>query len=118
MFNISKLQDSFNWKIEVEMPHNGKFEKIPVNVRYYRLPHNEKMQLLKQLSTGEQLGSEQELLDKVFAGWEKGQIKTDDGDLEDNIENREKLLNITEFRLAVIKGFATSMGGDVGKMKG
>ncbi len=122
MFNIDKLQDTFSWKIEVKMPNNGTFEKIPVRVKYNRLPHNEKIALIEQMGNTDKLElaqiplAENDIFDRVFAGWEKGQVKDNNGDLEDTPENRAKLLTITEFRLALLKGFTQSMGGDKGKM--
>ncbi len=111
MFNIEELQDTYSWKIMVKIAQNGRMEKIPVMVKYNRLPHDEKEELFANINEMQ----EADILERIFAGWEKGQIKDGKDDLEDTTENREKLLNITEFRIAVLNGFTESLGGDVGK---
>ncbi|MBR0573684.1 MULTISPECIES: hypothetical protein [Pasteurellaceae] len=122
MFNIDKLQDTYTWKVEVKIPNNGTFEKIAVRVKYNRLPHNEKISLIEQMESTSKLeltqipAAENDVFDRIFAGWEKGQIKDNNGEVEDTPENRAKLLNITEFRIALLQGFMQSMGGDLGKI--
>ncbi len=54
----------------------------------------------------------------MFAGWEKGQIKDESGDIIDDEAGKAKVLGITEFRLAVTQGYFESIGGDAGKSNG
>lgn len=118
MFNLNELQNHYRWKIIVKMPKNGSFEKIPVYVNYFRLPHDEKLQLLNEIDKAQgmhALESEDKMLNQIFQGWDEGEIKNGKENLPNTEENRQKLLNISEFRLAIMEGFLASMGGDKGK---
>ncbi|MBS9781114.1 MAG: hypothetical protein KGV56_01325 [Gammaproteobacteria bacterium] len=118
MFNIDKIQDTYSWKIEVEIPNNGQYDKFSLKVKYNRLPHSERVELLERTPSTEEdvMSFEREMIKKIFAGWEKGQIKDANGVLEDTPENRAKLLEITEFRVAVINGYTESTGGNAVKL--
>ncbi len=58
---------------------------------------------------------EDELLEQVFAGWEKGQITDEDGEVEPDAAGIAKVLSITEFRKAVLDGYQQSVGGEKAK---
>lgn len=124
MLKIDKLSNLYTWQIAVKIPNNGQFDKLLVRVKYHRLPHDERMQLLNQIT--ELAGKEgddteklkafnqyqDELLNKVFAGWEKGQVTDESGEVEDDAAGREQLLQITEFRNALMAGYQESVGGE------
>lgn len=127
MFKIDKLQTTYSWNITVKIPNAGQYDKFPVKVRYNRLPHDERTALLNRV--GEIAGDENddsekmqaynryedEMLEKVFAGWEKGQVSDESGEVEPDAVGIAKLLGITEFRKAVIEGYQQSIGGEKAK---
>lgn len=127
MFKIDKLQNKYNWTITVKIPNNGQYDKFCVKVIYKRLPHDERIALLDRISEISDGGEgdavkirqfnayENELLEKVFAGWEKGQISDENGEIEPDTMGIAKVLSITEFRNAVIAGYQESVGGEKAK---
>lgn len=124
MFKIDKLQDTFSWVITVKIPNNGQYDKFNVKVKYHRLPYDETEELLNKIAQiaggeGDELSKlndfnryQDEMLDKVFAGWEKGQITDENGEVEPDAAGIAKVLQITEFRKAVIDGYQASQGGE------
>ncbi len=126
MFKIQSLKPTYSWNVVVKIPNNGSYDKFTVKVLYNRLPHDERMSLLEKI--GDIAGSdndidnlkaytayEDELLEKVFAGWEKGQITDEDGEVEPDAAGIAKVLSITEFRKAVLDGYQQSVGGEKAK---
>lgn len=127
MFKIDKLQNKYSWTVTVKVPNNGQYDKFTVKVTYNRLPHEERMALLDRITEisggdGDDIAKmrdfnsyEDDLLEKVFAGWEKGQVSDENGEVEADAAGRAKLLSITEFRNAVIAGYQESVGGEKAK---
>ncbi len=124
MLKIDKISDHYTWQAEVKIPNNGQFDKFTVKIKLKRLPHDERMQLLSritELANDDTAESEKllaferyqdELLDKVFLGWEKGQIVTEDGQLDDDTDGIALMLKMTEFRQAVMQAYQQSNGGE------
>lgn len=124
MFKIDKLKDTYTWNITIKVPNNGQYDKMTVKVKYHRLPHEESEALLSRLAEisagdGDDVSKmtafnryQDEMLEKVFAGWEKGQITDENGEVEDDAAGMAKVLQITEFRRAVLDGYQQSAGGE------
>lgn len=124
MLKIDKLNDTYIWRVIVRVPNNEQFDKFPVRLKYRRLPHDERMAMLSEITAlanveedeAYKLGAlnryQDNLFDKVFVGWEKGQITDADGELLDDAEGMATVLQITEFRNAVMEGYQVSSGGE------
>lgn len=123
MFKLDKLKDTYEWPIKLELPNGGSNSKYDIKVKFNRLPHDERQTLLSRLSEldseatpNQQLmqieGYMADMIDRVFAGWVSGQIQDAEGnDFPDTDENKAYMLNVSEFRAAVFKGYQESQGG-------
>ena len=122
MFKLSDVTDNYPWTITVKLPSNGSYKKMPVKVNFNRLPHDERVRLQERIqSAGDVENTEEvenEFFDKVFAGWQEGQVKDENGeDLEVNEDSKRQVLSISEFRQAVIEGYFDSVAGNKLKQK-
>ncbi|UNK05841.2 hypothetical protein MN210_03380 [Psychrobacter raelei] len=122
MFKLSDVADTYPWTVTVKMPYNGSYKKTTVKVDFNRLPHDERMRLMERIQTTQDVESveevENDFFDKVFVGWQAGQVKDENGDdLEVNDDTKRQLLTISEFRQAVIDGYFDSVAGDKLKQK-
>lgn len=122
MFKLSDVTDTYAWTITVKLPNNGSYKKMPVKVDFNRLPHDERVKLLEQIQSTTDIENtesvENDFFDKVFVGWQKGQVKDENGeDLEVTEDSKRQVLAISEFRQAVIDGYFASVAGDRLKQK-
>lgn len=123
MFKLSDATNTYPWTITVKMPFNGSYKKLPVKVTFNRLPHDERVDLQNQINDAvndadSRQDVENDFFNKVFAGWADGQVKDEEGnDLEVNEDNKQAVLAISEFRIAVMDGYFDSIEGNKIKQK-
>lgn len=107
MFKIAD-KNTYRWPVTVHIPQDGgKFTKATFDAEFQALPQNELDQIVRDAVAGDPDAS---VAARCLCGW-KGVQDADDTELPYSDGAKDRLLNITYVRAAVVQAYFESIGG-------
>lgn len=106
MFKVAPLSDTYAWPVTVNVPGVG---AQTFTGEFARLPQSEIDTLRAQVAAGEI--DDKAAVARVFVGWGDNVVDEAGQKLAFNVENRDRLLDISPTRVSVYRAWLESLSG-------